>query len=150
LAPKDAAGRSSLSISLSQANLYATELLDDTYEPVYISMPSGVQALIIHQRYLLNDAYCFGCTILHQGGVEHERYTKQVFQVGCIAKHVTKSNQNIVISELKLLASAGDVPRYVDQLVVSPYLSQLSQQSMMPQPYIALDNAPREMGYGLP
>jgi hypothetical protein len=126
LAAKDSAGISLLSISVFQANLYATDLLDDSYEPVYVSLPSGVQALIIHQRLLLNDSFCFNCTILHQRGMEHERYTKQVFQVGCIAKHVTKNNQNIVKSELKLLASAGDVPRNVDQFLVAPYLSQLS------------------------
>jgi hypothetical protein len=52
--------------------------------------------------------------------------------------------------ELKIAANAIDAPQNVDQFVVAPYLSQLSQQSMMAQPYCTFDDAPRPMGYGLP
>jgi hypothetical protein len=82
--------------------------------------------------------------------MEHERYTRQVFQVRCIAKHVTKNIQNIVISDLKFIANVIDVPQNMDHFVVVPYLLQLSQQSMMAQPYCTFDDAPRPMGYGLP
>jgi hypothetical protein len=153
LARKDSDARDQLSISLAQANLYSTWPLDDSYLPVFKSLPSGVEALIIHARMLFKQNYVFKCTVLHNGGLEHERYTKSMFQLGCIAKHVTKNQENVVISELQFSLNATAVPVNVEPYVVAPYLSQLTQQSMMSQ-YSTFsqvaDDAPRPMGFGIP
>ena len=71
LAKDDIEARSQLSISLSQSNLYFTETLPDE-EVVFKSLPTGVQALIIHRRTIVCNSYCLTCTILHEGGLEHE------------------------------------------------------------------------------
>jgi hypothetical protein len=165
--PKDdRQARSELSVNLSQPNTYTTSPIN-SQDPVCTSLPTGVQALIIHQRMLIDSNllnsmvpsnFCFLCTILHDGGTEHERYTKRAFELGCIAKHITNNKQNIVISELKLL-SGGSILGLTGGTVSAghgsayhPYLSQLSQQSAvaMTQPAFSqyLDDGPAPIGYG--
>ena len=130
LAKDDIDGRSQLSISLAQSNLYATRSLPNT-TTTYKSLPHAVQALILHNRVLVCNRYCFECTILHEGGMEHERYTKKPFELGCIAKYITKSKQNIIISELRLLVATSASSTNADLFD----MSQLSQHSVMSQPF---------------
>jgi hypothetical protein len=105
--------RSELAINLYQPNTYTTSPLN--LQTVYKSLPTGVRAFImIHQRMLINSTllnsmvplhFCFQCTILHEGGTEHERYTRTAFQLGwSITKHITNNKHNIVISQLKTLS----------------------------------------------
>jgi hypothetical protein len=148
--PKDDRdSRSELSVSLSQPNTY-TSLPLNPGTIVHQSLPTGVQALIIHHRTLVDSTllnslvpsnFGFECTILHAGGIEHERYTRKTFQLGCIAKHITNNKQNIVISELKLLPAVAAMP----------YLSQQSM-SFLTQPPLSQNiddgDGPVPMGYG--
>jgi hypothetical protein len=141
LAKDDRDARSELSVSLSQPNAYASISLN-SQSTVHKSLPTGVQALVIHHRMLIDSTlqnsvlpsnFCFECTILHEGGMEHERYTRKAFQLACIAKHITNNKQNIIISELKVL-SAGSASLGHD--AIQSYLSQqsiLSQQLMTQQ-----------------
>jgi hypothetical protein len=106
---------------------------------------------------LVPSNFCLECTILHNGGTEHERYTRTPIHLGCIAKHVTNNKQNIVIYELKLLSGglglgvAGGTILAGNGSAYFPYLSQLSQQSgmLLTQPYIDIDggDGPEPMGY---
>jgi hypothetical protein len=172
--PKDdREARSELAVNMSQPNTYTSSPLAQQTQ-VYKSLPTGVQALIIHKRVLIDSTllnsivpsnFCFLCTVLHEGGTEHETYTRAAFQLGCIAKFVTNSKANIVISELKLLSSGPAVLELTGGAILAgnndsaylPFLSQLSQQTgmMMTQPFYSqhlsqhLDDGPAEMGYGL-
>jgi hypothetical protein len=164
--------RSELAVNLSQPNTYTTGPLSS--QTVYKSLPTGVQALIIHQRMLIDSTlltslvpsnFCFECTILHAGGAEHERYTRTAFHLGCIAKHITNNKQNIVISELNLLSGglglglAGGTILADQGNAYLPFLSQLSQQSglLTTQPsytqHLDIDidggDGPEPIGYGL-
>jgi hypothetical protein len=167
--PKDdREARSELAVNLSQPNTYTCSPLDP-HTQVFKSLPTGVQALIIHRRVLIDSTllnsmvpsnFCFLCTILHEGGTEHERYTRVAFQLSCIAKFITNSKSNIVISELKTLSAPGVLELTGGAIVAGnndsaylPYLSQLSQQTGMvfTQPLYSqhLDDGPAPMGYGL-
>jgi hypothetical protein len=92
--------------------------------------------------------FCLEATILHDGDVEHPRYTKKRFELGCIAQFVQKGKQNIIICEIRT-SSHIQAPNFPGAL---PYAQQafLSQQSMlsqqgMSQPFS--DNVP-PMGHG--
>jgi hypothetical protein len=166
--PKDdREARSELAVSLSQPNTYTSSPLE-VQTQVYKSLPTGVQALIIHHRVLIDSTllnsmvpsnFCFLCTILHEGGMEHERYTRAAFHLACIAKHITNNKQNIVISELKTLSGPGVLDLTGGAIVAGntdsaylPYLSQLSHQTgmIMTQPLYSqrFDDGPAPMGYG--
>ena len=151
---------SNLAISLSQPNVYATLPIEhDISGPgvVLTSLPTGVEALIIHRRLLIDNGlllpnvpenFCLEATILHDGGVEHERYTKRNFELGCINQFVQRSKQNIVICEMKTSSNAP-LPVFP---AGNPFLQEafLSQQSMFSQNEIQapIDNAFPQMGYG--
>ena len=146
LAKDDIEVRSQLSISLSQPNLYTTTTLPDD-QLVFKSLPTGVQALIIHNRTMVCNIFCLVCTILHEGGVEHARYTRKNFTLGCIARQITKSKANIIISELRIATARDNVPTNVAaNLLVPNYLSQLSQQSMVSQPFLEYSQMPGGAG----
>jgi hypothetical protein len=82
--------------------------------------------------------FCFKCTVLHEGGTEHERYTRTAFLLGPIAKHITNNKQNIVISELTILSgglvlglTGGAILAGHESAAYLPFMSQLSQHSAM-------------------
>ena len=137
LAKDDRESRSELSMSLAQPYLFTTRARTSTDKPKK-SLPTGVQALIIHQRQFIEmtipnntspDNFCLECTILHNGGMEHEQYTKTSFQIGCIAKFVTNNKQNIVISELRPSAACAVQLPVHNVGFLNPYLSQASHTS---------------------
>jgi hypothetical protein len=160
LPKNDIKARSDLAISLSQPNVYATLPIEPSISGpgvVLTSLPTGVEALIIHRRLLIDNGlllpnvpenFCLEATILHDGGVEHERYTKRNFELGCISQFVQRSKQNIVICEMKTSSNAP-LPGFP---AGNPYLQDafLSQRSMFSQNEIQapIDNAFPQMGYG--
>jgi hypothetical protein len=149
LPKNDTKARSDLAIYLSQPNLYATAPRQtETGGLVLKSLPTGIQALVIHRRLLVDNCllipnvpnnFCLECTVIHDGGVEHERYTKQLFVLGCIAQFVQKSKQNIIISEMRtssvspLQQMTYGVPGPSIQQVYLSQHSLLSQQGMTQQ-----------------
>jgi hypothetical protein len=93
-------------MTLSQTSIYQTEQREVNSVLVLKSLPTGVQALVIHQWLLMDnellvpnvpEKVCLEVTILHKGGMEHEVYTKKLFHLGCIAQFVQRSKQNIVL-----------------------------------------------------
>lgn len=133
--------RNELSISLSQPNQYATGHIEQE-GMVYSSMPPKIEALILHRRKLIDSTlllpniasnFCVEVTLLHNGGVEHEQYTKQLFRIGCVGQFIQKLKNNIIISELKSTVTPG----VHDFSNIAPagysnqaYLSQLSLSQM--------------------
>ena len=75
---------------------------------VYNSLPSGVGAIFIFQRYYVNnlnqneheyvDNYCVECTVLKVGGEQHGEYNRCLFFVSCVATRIVKSQSNWIIS----------------------------------------------------
>jgi hypothetical protein len=153
LAKKDVKARTDLAISLSQPNVYATQP-KDVLRPegcvVHITLPTRFQALIIHRRMLMDNSlllpnvpenFCLEVTLLHEGGVEHVRFTKKLFELGCITQYIQKSQQNIIISELRTSSS--------NAMVYQPgFLSQASAMSQPPMSQTLDDTGPL-MGYGM-
>jgi hypothetical protein len=172
LPKNDIKARSDLAISLSQPNMYATvprEPSDSGQEILLTSLPTGVEALIIHRRLLIDNAllipnvpenFCLEVTILHDGGMEHERYTKKCFELGCISQFVQRSKQNIIICEMKtssntpvpLFPSANTYPQetFISQQTM---LSQNQMSQPMHDSFVPMSQPPHDMfqhmGYGL-
>jgi hypothetical protein len=156
----DSKARSDLAISLSQPNVYATMPREPSLSGQNIilsSLPTGVEAIIIHRRLLIDNGllipnvpenFCLEATILHDGGVEHDRYTKTIFELGCISQFVMRSKQNIIICEMKT-SSTTSPPVFP---VTNPFPQEafFSQQSMFSQNEIQphIHNAFPQMGYG--
>jgi hypothetical protein len=95
--------------------------------------------------------FCLECTVIHDGGVEHERYTKKLFVLGCIAQFIQISKQNIIICEM-ITSSVTPLPNLAfgvaRSVVNQQYKSQhslLSQQPMSQPPHDVF----QQMGYGL-
>jgi hypothetical protein len=158
LPKNDQQSRNDLSMSLSQPNQYATGHRDQE-DIVFNSLPKNVEALILNRRKFIDNTlfmpnipsnFCVEITILHNGGVKHERYTRKLFEIGCVGQFVQKSKNNIIISELKS-SSSHDVNEYA--MVGAPtyinpgYLTQLSlSQVRMSQ---QTESNFSTMGYGI-
>jgi hypothetical protein len=66
-----------------------------------------------------------------EGGGEHERYTRSVFYLACIAKHITHNKLNSIISELQFSVNTVVVLTNADAFVVTPYLSELLEATAL-------------------
>ena len=69
-----------------------------------------IQVLIIHRKVLIaslltNNQY-LEITLLHQGAIEHEDYTKVLIRKISIAKWIQKSKSNTVVSLLQKMDNA--------------------------------------------
>ena len=122
------------------------------------SFPAGVQAIIIHKRYLIDNSlilpnlpenFCLECTILHNGGVEHEMYTLTLFTLGSVSQFIQRSKQNIVISELctsssnNMIAASSSYnqPKNMSQQSMM-FEHPMSQQEYDPIPPMGFGNGP--------
>jgi hypothetical protein len=78
--------------------------------------------------------------------MEHERYTRKTFRLACIASHITKNKQNIVIAELRPLPGVA-----VMLTPTAGYVPYLSQPLYLTQPSQNMDDGdgPVPMGYGI-
>jgi hypothetical protein len=102
---------------------------------------SEIRGVVIHRRYMVNsnlvqveisENICLECTILTEHGVEHERYTKQLFNVECMSAHIVRNKTNLIMVQLDEVRAPDPVdfsqnPRPSTQEVVD--LSQTTQQT---------------------
>jgi hypothetical protein len=69
-----------------------------------------VKGLVIHHRFLINskllnpdssENLSLKCTILHELGLEHPSYTRQLFKTDCRAAFIIRSKSNLIMCQLE-------------------------------------------------
>ncbi len=129
---------------------------------------------MIHKMYLIDSEHfnaesaenlAVECTILHDHGLEHCSYTKQLFKVHCIDSWLRKSKSNTVLCQLEeltidnsqmsqLMSQFPPLPFFPNQLsqgysqgVSQTFPEGYSQQTSNP-PMTNNDNPFSRMGFG--
>ena len=104
--------RLKLSSSLSNISRYALKnRLASDARCVYKELPPHreIKAIVLHSRFLITshlhevltpENISIECTILVEFGSEHPIFTKQLFNVDCVAAHITRNKSNIILSQL--------------------------------------------------
>ncbi len=101
---------------------------------IFTELPAlkEVKGLVIHRRYLINSSLfnprssenlSLECTVLHSQGLEHPSYTRQLFNIDCIAAFIIRSKANLILCQLEESTST-DLPQSQP-----PAITELSQQS---------------------
>ena len=135
---------------------------------IFKEMPaaSEIKAVVLHQRYLItgvlynnytSDNICIETTILSKEGLEHPSYTRQLFKVDCISAYITKSKNNIIMSQLDGCNVREDTIDMVGGLSQNTYGLMANSTSVGPsssQQYEVNSTFNQDpfalMGYGLP
>ena len=142
--------RESLCRDIYLSSRYATHTRpheeEEQKDNVFVTLPKQIDGLVIHRRLLIDNTvvnldspenYCLECTVLHNGGEEHQMYTKALFHLGAVCKYIGASLSSIIVVEIEStgvtvqpmnnLNPASE--QYVANLQAMASLSQVSQLS---------------------
>ena len=79
---------------------------------------SGIDGIVLFNRYLHNNEILLECTILKEEGVACERYNNSLFKASCICKKIEQSGRKMIINK---------IPK--NNNYINPSFSHISQQS---------------------
>ena len=109
---------------------------------------SEIKGIVIHCRFLVNsnlltvnipENICLECTILSEQGLEHPKYTKQLFNIDCMSAHIVRNKTNILLVQLDEVTAPDNVdlsqqPESQAMQVIEEFDSGRQFQSQISQP----------------